>query len=356
MQTFLDTIQKPIIALAPMDGITDETFRLITLKYSNPSFVFTEFVPTDGLVRGIEASFDLLRYSKKERPIVAQLYGKNPENFYLSAQILAELGFDGIDINMGCPARRIEQHGSGAVLIKKTKLAGEIISSTIQGVKDWEKKGINYSKFPFSKKTKIIKRFISSINIPQENKKRISISVKTRIGYDKPIVEEWMKFLSKFDLDMISLHGRTLKQQYSGKSNWEEIKKARDIVKSINPNIIFLGNGDIKSYNEALEKSQKFNLDGVLIGRASIGNPWFFSKYPPKIGIEEISNAIFKHAKLFSKLNPEKKLFKLRKIFAFYVKGLPHASMLRSELVHVENLEDIEKILKNIDKYNKSSS
>ncbi len=349
MVTFLDNLKKPIIALAPMDGITDIPFRLITLKYSNPSFVYTEFVPTEGLIRGIEASLNLLKYENSERPIIAQLYGKTPLHFYISAQIVAELGFDGIDINMGCPARRIEQHGSGGSLIKDFNLAGEIINAVKLGIKNWQKNGVEYDKIPFVKKIDNIKNLVKKLKVKNTILSDISISVKTRTGYNQVQTKDWIEYLSKFNLDMIALHGRTLKQQYRGKADWNEINIANQIIKDKSPDTKFLGNGDIKNYNEALEKIKKYNLDGVLVARATIGNPWFFKK-SFKVTRQEIFSAMIKHAEFFTKYYPNQEFFKLRKIFVKYVSGLDNATELRRKLVTVHNMDDLKNILKNIDK------
>jgi len=129
--------QQPVIGLSPMDGITDEPFRLIQTEIAQPDVIFTEFVSAEGISRGGFKLYDQLLYKPQERPIIGQLFGKDPQSFYAGAIILAELGFDGIDINMGCPAKTVTANGSGAALIENPQLASEIIKSVANGINDW---------------------------------------------------------------------------------------------------------------------------------------------------------------------------------------------------------------------------
>jgi len=303
MPNFWQKLKQPIIGLAPMDGITDAAFRYIVAKHGHPSVIYTEFVSVNGLLRAYEKLKQDLIFNKIERPIIAQLFGAKPENFYKAAKIAAKLGFDGIDINMGCPDKSVvNKQGAGSALINQPELAQEIILKTKQAVS-------------------------------------IPVSVKTRIGIDKPITQEWIKNLLKTKPSAIAIHGRTLKQMYTGKADWREIGKAVKLAKNTNTKII--GNGDIKSYQQAKEKIKKYKVDGVLIGRAALGNPWIFqNKIQPTVQMK--LDIMLEQAKLFTKLLPNKPFYNLRKHFAWYCKGFPQAKALREQLMKTNSLQDLQ--------------
>jgi len=279
-KTYLDNLVNPIIGLSPMDGVTDAPFRQITAEIGNPSLIFTEFASVEGLARNATALLQHFRYSEKERPIIAQLYGIEPESFRVATIIACFLGFDGIDINMGCPAKKVSRRGAGAALITNTKLAEQIITSCKVGLTDFAE-GIKLEDLEL--KTKM-KNAISKlqkengINADKLERKILPLSVKTRIGFDKPAVEDWFSFLAKQDLAMISIHGRTLKQMYGGEADWANIAAAAKIIKKDSQALV-LGNGDITTRVEAIEHIKKYKVDGVLIGRAALGNPWVFLGY-----------------------------------------------------------------------------
>ena len=237
-------ISKPIIGLAPMDGITDAAFREIADKYGKPDVLFTEFVPAEGIAHGATRLFRSLQRHPTKTPIVAQLFGKTPKAFYESAKIVCKLGFDGVDINMGCPDNNIYKKGGGAKLISEPALAQEIIKAAKQGVDG-----------------------------------RVPVTVKTRTGIDKPITSEWISALLEAEPDAITLHGRTLAQMYRGHADWEQIALGASLAKGTKTK--FLGNGDVESMQEAREKTKTYDVDGVLIGRAALGNPWIFGDHMP---------------------------------------------------------------------------
>lgn len=339
---------QKIIGLAPMDGITDEVFRLVQTQIVKPDIVFTEFVSAEGISRGGVKLYDQLLYSKEERPIIGQLFGKDPESFYKSAIILCELGFDGIDINMGCPAKTVVQNGSGASLIGQYDKASKIIESTKKGIDDWFENKVNINDLDLNQKTlKIIERNkkYSKIGIvlfkgdPAAAGEgfKPTISIKTRLGITESIVDQWIPFLSKFELDFITLHGRTLKQGYAGTADWDEIKKASELIKDSNTK--FFGNGDIISRSQGLQFCEKYNVDGVLIGRASMGNPWLFNDY--KANFREKFSAMLLHTQLFKEIFPERKFDSLRKYFLLYSSGHPNAKQLRSKLVRLNSLQEL---------------
>lgn len=311
MTNFWKILKKPIIGLSPMDGITDEPMRQIQAAVAKPNVLFTEFVSAEGFMRNSDAFLKTLTFRENERPIVTQIFGYTPEAFYESIIKISQMGFDGIDINMGCPAKNILGKGGGGALIGNFDLAGKIIEKSLEAIK----------------KTKT--------NIP--------LSVKTRIGQDKIIAHEWFSFLSQYPLSEVTVHGRPLKQGNSGEVNWGEIHQAGEILHQ--KGIVCLGNGEIKSIEEAKEKAEKYELDGVLIGQAALGNPWVFKEdYQPTR--EERLKMIVKHAKLTEEFYPPERFVTILKHFCWYPKGFPGCKDLKIELLKTKNLDEVRKVIK----------
>jgi len=347
---FWEKLNKPFVGLSPMDGITDAPFRYITAKYGSPDVIFTEFVAVEALIRGVERAFADLSFHEIERPVVAQLYGNDPKLFYACAQVVAELGFDGVDINMGCPAKSVQQRGAGAGLIRTPEIAKEIIEQVKKGLQDWVENGITYKKWPEEAKPVKVQRLLKnlhSIQVGQRN--MLPISVKTRLGYDRPIVEEWIGFLIDQELAAITVHGRTLREAYRGNANWSEIAKVVSIAAKLgNSRPVIIGNGDVHDIEGAMARIAETGVDGVLIGRSSIGNPWVFSK-TGKPDLEIQKQIMIEHAKVHYAAKDPKAFVQMRRILAEYIKGVEGASAFRSQLVRVQSPEDVEKILKNLD-------
>lgn len=325
-----------------MDGVTDASFRYMVCKYGKPSVVITEFTNVEGLARGNVRGLVSLLYSEIERPVVAQIFGVEPESFYRAAVILCALGFDGIDINMGCPVNKVAAKGAGAALIKTPELAKKIVRMTKRGVADFAD-GIsleNAGVLPEMILT--IKEMQKKIGIDSKKLKRkmIPISIKTRIGYSEIVAEEWVKHLLEVLPANISMHGRTLRQLYRGEANWEVLARAAKIVHESGLGISFLGNGDVKSMDDARKKIVEYGVDGVLAGRAVLGNPWFFTGREPSL--EERLMAAIEHAKYFSELN-HLSFFNIRKHLGWYCKGFEGAKDLRVKLMQAENFQDVEK-------------
>ncbi|MFA5024950.1 MAG: tRNA-dihydrouridine synthase [Candidatus Shapirobacteria bacterium] len=327
---------QKIVALSPMDGITDEAFRVTQCEIAKPDIIFTEFVSAEGLAHNAVKLFDTLLYSPQEHPIIGQLFGKDPESFYTAAVILCYLGFDGIDINFGCPAKTVTQHGSGASLIDKPELASQIIKNVQKAVSDFAKNKVTLEDLKLKEKVyKVIERnnkyskFIGKI-IP-------TLSVKTRIGISFDTTDFWIPFLLSHHLDFLTLHGRTLKQGYAGVADWEVIAKAAKLAKKTNT--IFFGNGDVESRTQALEYCQKYGVDGVLIGRAAMGNPWVFNDKKPEF--KEKFSAMLLHAKNFTDIFPERRFDPLRRHFLLYVSGHPAAKELRMEIVKLNKVDQL---------------
>lgn len=336
---FWDTLQYPVLALSPMDGVTDAAFRYITDKYGKPGTLFTEFTAVEAIARGKTAVMHAFVYHKTETPTVAQIFGTEVDSFYKSTVVCAAMGFDGVDINMGCPAKSVSERGAGAGLILQPKLAQKIVRAVQRGVKDWsegmtlEQAGVHEDVIGFVK--------LQPHYVLECERKLIPVSVKTRVGYDTPVVEEWIPTLLEVEPVNISLHGRTLKQMYTGLADWEEIGKAAAIIKKTKTTI--LGNGDVKSREDAFEKINRYNLDGVLIGRASFGNPWVFTG--KEATPEEKLKTALEHTQQFEELTPGSHFLSMRKHLAWYCKGFPNATELRMELMKVQNAVEVERVL-----------
>ncbi|MBN1915923.1 tRNA-dihydrouridine synthase [Candidatus Dojkabacteria bacterium] len=350
-------LEKPLVGLSPMDGVTDAPYRYIQKKYGNPDVIITEFVSVDGILHGGERLFQSLIYDESERPVVAQISGKTPELFFKAAHIICELGFDGIDINMGCPANNVSRHGGGASLINTPDLAKRIVKAAKDGVKSWVESGLEFAEVNRKVETiiKCMKKKLTlnrkQQDLNQAGKEEIPVSVKTRIGYDKKNAVEWIKHLTEVEPAVITLHGRTLKEMYKGEADWDEIARA---VQSTN--IPVIGNGDIRSSNDAVERIKSSRVVGVLIGRASYGNPWIFKNkvkikkfdaniedYEPTL--EEKIQVVLEHARKHLEIKGSNGFIQMRKNLAWYFKGFHNAAELRNQLVKVNNLSEVEAVL-----------
>lgn len=338
---FWQKIEKPILGLAPMDGVTDAAFRQIIVKHGNPDIIFTEFTTVEGLAHGAIKPLRAFEYSENEHPIIAQIFGKNPDSFYSACFIICALGFDGIDINMGCPSKSVYGHGAGAGLIGTPKLAQQIIKTCHRATHDWA----NGTTLKQANVHPDIIEYLKE-NTTEVPKKILPVSVKTRIGLDKVITEEWITALLEAEPDNITLHGRTFKQMYAGQADWKEIGKAAKLIKKIRPETTILGNGDIKSHKDALKKTKKYKTDGVLIGRACFGNPWVFTDH--KADIKEKLKTAIEHCKVHENLNgPEPKQFApMKKHLGWYCKGFDGAKELRMELMKANSTKEVENIIK----------
>lgn len=326
---------QKIIGLSPMDGITDEAFRLTQCQIARPDIIFTEFVSAEGLAHSAVKLFDTLLFSREERPIIGQLFGKDPDSFYIAAVILCHLGFDGIDINFGCPAKTVTQHGSGASLIDKPELASQIIKSVQKAVSDFANQKVTLKDFKL--KEKVLKVIDRNIKYSGAEKTIPTISVKTRLGTTTDTSDIWIPFLLSHKLDFLTLHGRTLKQGYSGLADWGAIARAAKLAKKAKT--IFFGNGDVQSRKEALDYCQKYGVDGVLIGRSAMGNPWAFNDRKPDF--KEKFSAMLLHAKNFTDIFPSRRFDPLRRHFLLYVSGHPQAKQLRQEIVKLTSIDQL---------------
>ncbi|MDO8494744.1 MAG: tRNA-dihydrouridine synthase family protein, partial [Deltaproteobacteria bacterium] len=300
---FWEKLPKPVIGLSPMDGVTDFACRHITARHGKPAVIFTEFTTVEGMFHAPEKILQDFEYSEIERPIVAQIYGAEPNDFYRATHVVCELGFDGVDINMGCPSKAVVKRNCGAKLITVPDLAVKIIRSVAQGVLDW-------SRGQTLEDLKLPSRLIDTVyrmNVKRVGKEKpaakfpIPYSVKTRIGYDQIVIESWMETLLAEKPAVISVHGRTLKQMYRGSADWNAIAKAKQVA-SQTPTLVF-GNGDIAALEQAHERIRVSGVDGTLIGRAAIGNPWIFQNVVADRSLR-IKTAL-EHAAYFRQTRPD---------------------------------------------------
>jgi tRNA-dihydrouridine synthase len=348
---FWQKIKKPILCLAPMADVTDAAFRYVIKKYSDiPYVTYTEFVSADGLIlaprEGKKKLLKNLEYSEIERPIVAQIFGSNPEMIEKAAETIAELGFDGVDINMGCPDRAVEKQKAGAALIKNPKLAREIILAAKKGVK----------------------------NNLLADKEGIPVSIKTRLGYNKDELETLLPELLAENPAAVIIHARTRKEMSKVPARWERIKRAVEIRNKLQtspPNplsltrrggkedegllggevakvdrtkTLIIGNGDVENIDEAYQRYKETECDGVMIGRGVFGNPWLFSGYHPTL--EEKLKVLIEHSKLFEqKFAGVKNFAVMKKHFKAYLIGLSNVKKLKAKLMATNNTREVEKII-----------
>ncbi len=309
MSNFWDKLSKPFFVMAPMANVTDVAFRAMFARYGKPDVTWTEFVSADGLVSpGREVLLRDLEFSKAEKPIVAQLFTGHPEKMLEAARLVKKLGFDGLDINMGCPDRSVEKQGGGAAMIKDQESALAVIEAAREG-----------SGLP--------------------------VSIKTRIGYNKNEIKEWIGFLLKQSLPALTVHLRTRKEMSDVPAHWEFMPEIVAIRNELSPKTLIIGNGDVASIAEARMKIKETGCDGVMIGRGIFGNPWLFSG-KTATSTEKLK-ALVEHTKLFEKkLGDVKNFAVMKKHFKAYVSGWEGAKELRVKLMETGNGREVDKVVK----------
>lgn len=312
------TTPRPILALAPMAGVTDASYRQLIKKLAPETIVYTEFLSTDAIHYGAKKTMKELEFNAEvEHPFIVQVFGKEPEHFLSAARVIEQMGADGIDINMGCPAAKVVSSCHGSALIKNADLAKRLVEATKK-----------------------------EVNIP--------VSVKTRLGWDTcGTLIEFCKGLVDVGADALAIHGRTYEGKFSGHADWEPIYELKKQV-----SVPVIGNGDICSAQDAVEKIG--NLDGVMVGRGTFGNPWVMKdiadalihgKKPGEptvtaISFEEKIPFIIEHCRLAVEVKGQKRgMLEMRRHLASYIKGVDGAKDLRSKLVRVESVEEVESIL-----------
>lgn len=345
-----------------MDGVTDVCFRSVIAQQGKPDVSFTEFTHVYDVCHGPELHLETLLYSERERPIVAQLYGKDPDLFYLAAQAVCELGFDGLDINMGCPSKSVASSGSGAGLIRTPELARTIMQAAKRGIEDWAG-GQTLEQAGFkSARVAMFERLNQQRGQTGPAPRRLlPLSVKTRLGYDSVTVEGWVEVLLREQPAAISLHGRTLRQMYRGTADWSAIARAAALLRGTGT--LLLGNGDIQSLDDIARRVCETGVDGVLVGRGVLGAPWFFrskeqarmrtpgangtdgGQDPGEVSLNERFALLVDHAQQFQTLVGEKQFYRMRKHLGWYCKGFPHAASLRAQMVRVSSVEELQAVL-----------
>lgn len=302
------------MVLAPMADVTDVAFREVIAKYSRhgeehggPDVFYTQFVSCDGLCSpGREILLNDLRYSEIERPIVAQIFGSNPDTFFETAKLLVQLGFDGIDINMGCPDRSVERQGAGAALIKNPARARELIRATKSGAP------------------------------------HLPVSVKTRVGYNKDELDHWLPQILEEEPAVVTIHARTRKEMSKVPARWGDVARAVEIARG--SGTLVVGNGDIKNISEGEERARESGADGAMLGRAIFGNPWLFDKNisPDQIPLATRLRVMVEHTRLFEELLGGVKNFAImKKHYKAYAAGFDGAKELRMRLMEAENADSV---------------
>ncbi|MGI6103076.1 MAG: tRNA dihydrouridine synthase [Patescibacteria group bacterium] len=306
---FWDNLPQPFFVLAPMANVTDTVFRQIIRKYSRPDVMYTEFVSCDGLCSaGRERLLRDLQFVPAERPLVAQVFGATPEHFYETAKLVVSLGFDGIDINMGCPDRAVVRQGAGAALIRTPLLAQAIVRATRDGVRD------------------------AGSAIP--------VSVKTRLGFQADEAERWLPHLLELDLPALTVHARTKKELSEVPAHWDRLSAVVALAAGTSTHII--GNGDVTSIEDARAKSAASGVDGVMLGRAIFGNPWLFRDNTERPPVPEVLRVVVEHTELYETTWGAAKPFDLmKKHYKAYVTGFPGAHELRIELMACRDAESV---------------
>jgi tRNA-dihydrouridine synthase len=317
MKNFWKILPSPHFALAPMEDVTDTVFRELVAGTSAPGklqVVFTEFMSVDGYLhdKGRDKVKHRLLVSAEERAllqekgirIVAQIWGSDPEKFYRAARDIAdEERFDGLDINMGCPVKKIVKHNACSALINVPEIAKEIVLATREG-----------SGLP--------------------------VSVKTRIGFNHVVTEEWINHLLEVRPAAITIHGRTQKMQSEGMADWNEVRKAVELRDALQPGTRILGNGDVSSYADGLQRAMEYRADGVMVGRGIFHDPFFFAAIPHQ-GHESRLLLLKQHLERFdTQWGTEKNYAILKRFFKIYVHSFDGAGEMRALLMDTRNCRE----------------
>lgn len=328
--SIFDSLPKPFFVLAPMDDVTDTVFRQVVAGLAPPDLFFTEFVNVDGLMSaGRPKLLPKLRFTSADRPLVAQVWGKNPENFYTVARQIAdgslarELGlpkgvnFVGIDLNMGCPAKSEVQNGvcSALILPENRGLALQIIKATQKGAGP------------------------------------LPVSVKTRLGYNE-VDYSWHELLLQQKLNMLTIHGRTKKQMSKVPAEWDKIGEVRKLRDELSPATLIVGNGDVMTHQQGIELAKEHKLDGIMIGRGIFQDPFVFAAESRwETYTKEQKIALYRrHVELFAQTwqNNERRIPTLNKFCKVYINDFDGSKELREKLMEAGSTEELIRILTDI--------
>ncbi len=330
-----------------MNGISDHPFRYIQKKHGRPAVLYTEFTSVTGSFTRDGRLLQDFRYDETQRPILGQIFGRSPEHFRQMAILLCQLGFDGVDINMGCPTRSVAHSGAGAALIKTPQLAQEIVLAVKTGIREWYNGATvrDCADVP-SFITRLVESRAADLPPTHCRRRLLPVSVKTRVGYDAPQIETWIPRLLETEPAAIAIHGRTLRQAYGGLADWDKIALAAEIARG--SGVVILGNGDVQSWSEAQERIDECGLDGVLIGRAACGNPFVFD--PRGVARDDTRwlQVAIEHVQLYEAVFgqlPYYHFLTMRKHLAWYARHAPNGAALRRNLLQVHNAAEAVAIL-----------
>ena len=311
-ENFWRELPRPFFVLAPMEDVTDVVFRHVVSEAGSPDVFFTEFTNTESFCHpeGVHSVRGRLTFTEDEQPIVAHIWGDKPEHFREMSIGMAEMGFKGIDLNMGCPVANVATKGKGSGLILRPETAAEIIQASKAG--------------------------------------GLPVSVKTRLGYSE-IDEwrEWLKHVFKQDIANLSIHLRTRREMSKVDAHWELIGEIKQLRDEIAPDTLLTINGDIPDRKTGLELAEKYGIDGIMIGRGIFHNPYAFEKEPREHTSAELLDLLRLHLDLFDKYSQEEtRLFKpLRRFFKIYVRGIRGASELRHQLMSTNTTDEARELL-----------
>ena len=336
--SFWEALPRPFIALAPMDGVTDAPFRHAVARQGGSAFFVTEFTNVEGLSRGAASMLEAFLFSEAERPVIGQLYGTEIPSFRHSAMMLAELGFDGVDINMGCPAKKVANRGAGAGLIQTPELAKSIILEVKNVLEQWANGKTMEEEGVRPKMAAAVRRQRAEQGRGEPPRRVLPVSAKTRLGIGEIVVEDWVGALAAAKPVALALHGRTLKQMYTGRADWDAIARGARILRQ--EGIVAIGNGDIQSRAQAKQYAKQYGLDGILIGRGAMGHPSIFASDQPQAPAQRASQAIA-HADLWEQTFPQKPFFPMRRHLLSYCQGFPGSKALRVRLCQANSAADV---------------
>lgn len=324
----LQDLPRPFFVLAPLDDVTDTVFRRVVADCAPPDLFFTEFVNVDGLQSpGRPKLLKKLRFTPQEQPLIAQIWGKKPENFHKTAQQLADgtfarevslpegVNFAGVDLNMGCPDKTVVKNGACSALINDRELARDIIDAAREGLGG-----------------------------------KLPLSVKTRLGFSE-IDITWPEFLLQQKLNMLTIHGRTRKEMSKVPAHWDQIGKVRELRDKLAPDTLLVGNGDVRDRQHGLELAEKYGLDGIMIGRGIFEDPFAFAEQSPWSGMPALDRiALYdKQVRLFKETwqDGERPIQTLNKFCKIYINGFPGAKELREQLMRARSADELLGMLAN---------
>ena len=310
MQQFWHALPKPFFVLAPLAGVTDPAFRRLIARYGKPGAMWTEFTSADGLCEaGRDRLLRGLAYTESERPIVAQLFGARPDTMERAAALAIDLGFDGVDINMGCPDRNVEKRGAGAAMCRQPALAQAMIRAAKRGAGG------------------------------------LPVSVKIRLGYNRNELDAWLPALLEVEPAAVTIHARTRQEMSRVPARWDAIAQAVDIRDRLGAPVYVVGNGDAVDLADAQRKARTSGADGVMLGRAIFGNPWLFDERRVLADVPAAEKlwVLLEHTRLFDNLLGDiKSLDTMKKHYKAYLKGFDGAKALFLQLMEARDVKEVE--------------